>query len=289
MPGLDKFYTLEETAKICIDYLYSLYSEIDFNKELFLEPSAGSGSFSKQLPHCLALDIAPEGENILQRNFLTFDPSEKYKHFITIGNPPFGHRSKLAVEFFNQAAKFSDLIAFIVPVSFMKYGVQKQLLMNWSLVNCMKLPEQSFTENGKPYSVRTVYQIWAKQGSKFDKKINHRILKQPPIIHPDFRIWQHNATEQSRSTVDEPWEFATWRQGYKNFNEIFTRDSYDWLKQQVLTTNQQFFFIQPLTDHARNVIQHMDFNELAERNTSTPGFGKGDFVSYYMEIEGNYE
>ena len=31
-------------------------------------------------------------------------------------------------------------------------------------------------------------------------------------------------------------------------------------------------------------ILNMDFNLLAERNTSTPGFGKGDFVSYYNEL-----
>jgi hypothetical protein len=29
----------------------------------------------------------------------------------------------------------------------------------------------------------------------------------------------------------------------------------------------------------------MDFNALAERNTATPGFGKGDFVSYYVELK----
>lgn len=30
----------------------------------------------------------------------------------------------------------------------------------------------------------------------------------------------------------------------------------------------------------------MDFNNLASRNTSTPGFGKADFISYYLEIKG---
>jgi hypothetical protein len=30
----------------------------------------------------------------------------------------------------------------------------------------------------------------------------------------------------------------------------------------------------------------MDFNALAERNTATPGFGKGDFVNYYTELKG---
>jgi hypothetical protein len=83
----------------------------------------------------------------------------------------------------------------------------------------------------------------------------------------------------------EPWEIATWRQGFKDFNSIFTRDDFEWLKQQVYTTNQQFFFIQPLNDKARKIISKMDFNQLAARNTATPGFGKGDFVDYYMELE----
>lgn len=46
---------------------------------------------------------------------------------------------------------------------------------------------------------------------------------------------------------------------------------------------QQFFFIKPKTKEAEQIIEAMDFNALAERNTSTPGFGKGDFVSYYIE------
>ena len=42
---------------------------------------------------------------------------------------------------------------------------------------------------------------------------------------------------------------------------------------------QQFFFINPLTPDAEKIILFMDFNALAERNTATPGFGKGDFVT----------
>jgi len=51
------------------------------------------------------------------------------------------------------------------------------------------------------------------------------------------------------------------------------------------TKKQQFFFIKPLTDEAEELIRTMDFNSLAARNTSTPGFGKGDFVSYYQELK----
>ena len=51
------------------------------------------------------------------------------------------------------------------------------------------------------------------------------------------------------------------------------------------TKKQQFFFIKPLTDEAEELIKTMDFNSLAARNTATPGFGKGDFVSYYQELK----
>ena len=53
-----------------------------------------------------------------------------------------------------------------------------------------------------------------------------------------------------------------------------------------LCKKQQFFFIKPLSAEAEKLILSMDFNALAERNTATPGFGKGDFVSYYTELKG---
>ena len=49
---------------------------------------------------------------------------------------------------------------------------------------------------------------------------------------------------------------------------------------------QQFFFIKPLNEYAETIIKKMDFNELAERNTATPGFGKADFVEHYKELAG---
>ena len=44
------------------------------------------------------------------------------------------------------------------------------------------------------------------------------------------------------------------------------------------------FFVKFLNQKAKDIILKMDFNNLATRNTSTPGFGKGDFVSYYEEL-----
>ena len=281
MPGLDKFYTQEHVAKQCFEFLHS---QLNISENaIYLEPSAGAGSFINLLSHYIALDIAPEDDRIKKQDYLKYEADKE--NFITIGNPPFGSRSKLAIDFFNKAATMSDVIAFIVPVSFMKWSVQKNLSSNFALYNYLYLEPESFTSNGKPYSVRTVFQIWVKKGGQYDNGINLRLTKQPPISHEDFKIWQYNATPESVKYIEEDWKYATYRQGYHDYNQIFTRENYDYIKEKMTADKkkQQFFFIKPLTEEAENLILNMDFNALAERNTATPGFGKGDFVSYYIE------
>lgn len=239
------------------------------------------------LPHYIALDIAPEDDRIEKQDYLKYETDKI--DFITIGNPPFGNRSALAIDFFNKAATMSEVIAFIVPVSFMKWSVQKNLNNNFALHSFMYLEPESFSSNGEPYSVRTVFQIWVKKGSIYDNGTNRRLTRQPPISHSDFNIWQYNATPEAVRYVEEDWKYATYRQGYYDYSHIFTRDDYEYIKEKMTgARKQQFFFIQPLTEEADKLILSMDFNALAERNTATPGFGKGDFVSYYTELkEGN--
>ena len=281
MPGLDKFYTQDHVAKQCFEFLHS---QLNISENaIYLEPSAGAGSFINLLSHYIALDIAPEDDRIKKQDYLKYEVDKE--NFITIGHPPFGNRSKLAIDFFNKAATMSDVIAFIVPVSFMKWSVQKNLSSNFALYNYLYLEPESFTSNGKPYSVRTVFQIWVKKGGQYDNGINLRLTKQPPISHEDFKIWQYNATPESVKYIEEDWKYATYRQGYHDYNQIFTRENYDYIKEKMTADKkkQQFFFIKPLTEEAENLILNMDFNALAERNTATPGFGKGDFVSYYIE------
>lgn len=282
MAGLDKFYTQNHVSKYCFEFLQS---ELNISKEaIYLEPSAGAGSFLEFLPRYIALDIAPEDERIEKQDYLNYVSART--DFITIGNPPFGSRSKLAIDFFNKAATMSDVIAFIVPVSFMKWNVQKNLDFNFALRNFTYLEPESFSSNGQPYSVRTVFQIWVKKDSQYDNGINLRLTKQPPISHPEFQIWQYNATPEAVKYVEEDWKYATYRQGYHDFNQIFTREDYEHIKEKMTAAKkQQFFFIKPLSEEAEKIILSMDFNALAERNTATPGFGKGDFVSYYVELK----
>ena len=275
MANLDKFYTKPEIAEQCYNFLKQFYPNIE--NEIFLEPSAGSGNFLTYLKNYEAYDIVPEGENIIKADFLSLELS--HNNYVTIGNPPFGKRSKLAIDFFNHAAKFSKIIAFIVPVSFMKWGVHKELDNNFKLQAYMYIPENSFTDKGKDFSVRCVFQIWTKDNISH----NLRILKSPPIKHEDFNIWQYNATPEAMKYIDENWKYAIYRQGYKDYHYLFLKEKeYDIVKEQ-MKRNIQFFFIEPLCERAERFVHEADFEGLAARNTSTPGFGKADFVSYYLQ------
>lgn len=64
---------------------------------------------------------------------------------IAIGNPPFGKRLKLAIDFFNHCTKFCHTIAFIVPVQFRKFGVQRHLDKDFHLIyqNRQEYPSES--------------------------------------------------------------------------------------------------------------------------------------------------
>ena len=58
----------------------------------------------------------------------------RYKSCLTIGNPPFGKNSSLAISFFNKAAEFSDIIAFILPQTFSKDSVKNRLNLSFFLI-----------------------------------------------------------------------------------------------------------------------------------------------------------
>jgi predicted RNA methylase len=110
---LDKYYTDTNTAKQCIEKVYEIIGKENITQ--IIEPSAGNGSFSLQL-ECLAYDIAPEADNIIEQDYLELDlPYQKGR--LIIGNPPFGSRMNLAQKFFKKSIELGDYIAFILPIS----------------------------------------------------------------------------------------------------------------------------------------------------------------------------
>ena len=152
--GLDKFYTTPEVAE---SFSKKVDEICDFSSfDQIVEPSAGSGNFLSYLPdRTIALDLAPEGENIIQQDFFEYEseyhPLYNPIRVLTIGNPPFGsgYMNPLAKGFFNKAATFSEVIAFIIPQKFMSsWKVQYQLDKSFGLYYSEEVPKFSFTSDG---------------------------------------------------------------------------------------------------------------------------------------------
>ena len=98
--NLDKYYTPIELAKYCIDKAYEIIGKENITE--VIEPSAGCGNFSLQIPNCIAYDIEPEHKSIIQKDFFELDLPYKEGRLI-IGNPPYGHRSNLSLQFFKHS------------------------------------------------------------------------------------------------------------------------------------------------------------------------------------------
>lgn len=116
----DKYYTPVELSKQLIDKTFQVLSNESITD--IIEPSAGNGSFSNQL-NCVAYDIKPEDEKIIQADFLSLDIEYK-KGRLFIGNPPFGASNSLSVKFYNKCCELGDYIAFIQPISQLNNNMQ---------------------------------------------------------------------------------------------------------------------------------------------------------------------
>lgn len=278
---LDKFYTKRSIAERLIDISCDIL-RIDKEKQKFIEPSAGDGAFSDQLYNVVAYDLCPESSGIIEQDFLLDFPIEDAENRISIGNPPFGKKGKMAIEFLNKCGRLTKAVCFILPSTFRRWSVQSKIDKSLRLIYDEDLPLDSFEFDGNTYSLNCVFQIWSKE-MRVDLP-NLRIRSKPPISHPDFQLWQHNGSKQSREYLYEDWDIATYRQGYKDYNKIFTKDKdFDELKNMMENTSIQFFFIKFNNNKARDIIMNMDFDKLAHKNLSTPGFGKADFVSEYSK------
>lgn len=113
----------------------------------------------------MAIDIDSKLNYIHKLNFLNFDINsfKINKDIVTIGNPPFGKKSGLAIDFFNKASEFSKFICFILPKTFKKDSVINRLNRNMFLIYEHELEKNSFLFNNKNYDVPCVFQIWEKR------------------------------------------------------------------------------------------------------------------------------
>ncbi len=279
---LDQFYTKPVIARKFHKFMLEKLGRLGIGNPFFIEPSAGSGSFLNLLnpKKRLGLDIEPSGENIIKQDFLKWQYNGREKsNVVVIGNPPFGRRARLAIDFFNKSAEFAHTIGFIVPVQFRKYSVHSKLNLDFKLIAEKLLPKNSFiTKDGDDFDVNCVFQIWTKQNTTLRNK---RILLAPPIRHSNFEIYQYNNTEGALKVFQYDFDFAVPRQGY----EDYTRREFN---AQHLEKNKQWALFKARDKETKENLLKLDFAKLAQKNTIVPGFGKADVVEEYIRTYENY-
>jgi hypothetical protein len=160
----DQYYTKPSIALKCVSQIMKLCPEIDETYQ-WIEPSAGNGVFLNTLSPAiekLGIDIDPKSETILKGDFLTWVPTINRKR-IVFGNPPFGRQGSLAKSFIKHSADFADIVAFILPRSFVKPSMSRAFPLNFHCIYSDELEKNAFMVNDQNHDVPCVFQIWVKK------------------------------------------------------------------------------------------------------------------------------
>ena len=171
----DQFYTKPDIAKMCIANILTIIPDI--NEYVWIEPSAGNGSFFNNIPigvDKIGIDIEPKTKDVLKEDFLTWNQPTKNSKTIVVGNPPFGRQSSLAKAFIKKSCKFADIVAFILPRSFMKPSNSIAFDAKFHCIFTIELEKNSFEINGKSYNVNCIFQTYQKH--LIDRIIPNKIL-----------------------------------------------------------------------------------------------------------------
>ena len=165
---LDQYFTKDFIAKNLYKKAQNLISKYEKNINEFhwIEPSAGDGVFFKLLPKNkrLGIDINPLNNEIIKQDYLKYDLPKNKKN-IVIGNPPFGHRGVMALNFINHSQN-ADYVCFILPMFFDSKGKGsvKYRVKGFNLIHTEMLPKNSFytPKNNKDVDIKCIFQIWSK-------------------------------------------------------------------------------------------------------------------------------
>lgn len=177
---MDKFYTKPEIVDLCLEKVDKFYDWREW--DLVVEPSAGNGNFYFRLPveNKIGIDIAPEHESITQMDFFDYTPDNTNQTILVIGNPPFGRVSSMAVKFFNHAANWANVIAFIVPRTFRRISIRNRLNLNFHLKYDLEIPITPCAFE-PPMMAKCCFQIW-------ERKDEPRTIKELETSHPDWEF-----------------------------------------------------------------------------------------------------
>lgn len=223
----DSVYTKREIARHCWDKFCGAAAKhgYELQKHIFVEPSAGEGCFMDLLPRArrIALDIRPRGDGIAVGDFLEWSPP-KAGCYAVIGNPPFGVRGAIALEFINRAARFADIVGFILPMTFASNGKGGAMtrVKGLSLLHSEELPPNAFYHpDGGERDINTVFQVWGA------RRVS--AVKPPPTCDDYVRIYTVCTSPARRCGLTRMGEYDFFLQGtfYDNRPPVVVRDFAD--------------------------------------------------------------
>jgi hypothetical protein len=158
----DQFFT----PSVIVEKCWNKFKELVESEEYtFIEPSAGDGSFLNILPpNTLAFDIEPRDSRIITQDYLSWKPLDLTKKYIVFGNPPFGLRGHLALEFINHSYEFADYVCFILPQLFESdgKGSPRKRVKGYNLLYSEKITGLFYTPENTNIEINGVFQIWSK-------------------------------------------------------------------------------------------------------------------------------
>jgi len=163
----DQFFTPKDVAKKCWE-TFNREININIQDYTFIEPSAGDGSFLHILPKgSIGLDIEPRSTGIQKQDYLTWKPNNMENKYIVFGNPPFGLRGHLALNFINHSHSFADYVCFILPQLFESdgKGSPRKRVKGYNLIYSEGLSVMFYSPENREVKVNGVFQIWSKHSS----------------------------------------------------------------------------------------------------------------------------
>lgn len=256
---LDQFYTNPDYASA---FLKIIQQHVDLSAaDILLEPSAGSGSFYNLLDSKkrVGLDLEPKAVGIIEQDFFKWVPTAGSK-IITIGNPPFGKNSNLAVKFFNHAATFSDAIAFVLSRTFKKASIINRLEKHFHLVYEEIVPDNSFIFNDKPYNVWCCAQVWVKK----------------PTMRATIKTIGFDSVKQWFEIVEpSKADFAIQRVGGRA-GLIRTADF-------VTYSDQSHYFIKQHTSLVLDIFKIIDFNNVKYNTAGNPSVSSSELIELWIK------
>lgn len=259
------YFTKQNIAQLCLKEILKKIPNL--YKYYLIEPSAGNGDFYNILEtkNKIGIDIIIKNENFILHDFLLFDEKEFFKKnninqkIITIGNPPFGRNSNLALKFLNKSSIFSEYVCFILPKTFKKINFQNKIYKKMHLIHEIDIPNNSFYYENNIFNIPCCFQIWKKE--KHSRKFTAQKLK----------------TNDFNFTTKENADFAIRRIGNLAGKIILEFNNYSKSSHYYIKTNIDKNIV-------INKINSIDWKNVKYNTAGNPSIGKAELINLYEKL-----